>query len=66
MKISRHAQPALSMRSKSGVIAREHPAARGRTMYGGSNAADGAADSTPFSLILISVRENARSHVGKY
>jgi len=60
-----HAQPAPRMRPKSWTIAREHPAARGRTMHGGSNAGDGAADSTPFSLILISVREDATFHVAK-
>ena len=66
MKIPSRSQPALSLRSKSEIIALEHPAAHGRTMHAGSNAGDGAADSTTFSLILISVRENARSNVGKY
>jgi hypothetical protein len=66
MKIPSRSQPALRMRSKSGVIALEHSAARGRTMHGESNADDGAADSTPFSLILISVREIATFHVAMY
>jgi hypothetical protein len=44
----------------------EHSATRGRMMYSESDAGDGAAGSTTFSLILVSVSENAASFIAKY